>query len=487
MCKKALCLINLQVFSFFPSFEEKNVQNVQLRISEPGMDLLMEWVATGAFHNSDELYDAPKCHPHTRVAVLDDIMQWVCKTESEREDFMMWLFGPAGAGKSAIAKRIAEIAAEKGLLIAAFFFSRTSSTRGSKDRLIATLAYQLALSIPETRTYIEDAVERDPAIFNKSIRTQIDTLLIEPFHSVLSAQIIPSQKLIIVDGLDECNDSQVQVAILDAICRSFPTHQLPIKFLVVSRPEIDLATSFNSDEPIKSVHRRLALDDGYKPDDDIRLFFSDKFEHIKLTHPLISTIPVSWPTEDLLKTLVRKSSGQFIYAATVVRFVESKRHRPTARLKMILEISPGAMNPFAELDALYNHVLSSVDDIQLTLRVLSFYVMTPKFPHLLRDYASVPPELFLSLEPGDIQMALINSSSIVSYDESSGEFTTLHASLADFLSDKRRSKIFHIDLASTCTDFICRILQCVKGPDGIGGMLPTLIITWKHGQIILQI
>jgi hypothetical protein len=196
------------------------------------MDLLMEWVATGAFHNSDELYDAPKCHPHTRVAVLDDIMQWVCKSESEREDFMMWLFGPAGAGKSAIAKRIAEIAAEKGLLIAAFLFSRTSSTRGSKDRLIATLAYQLALSIPDTRTHIEDAIERDPAIFNKSIRTQIDTLLVEPFQSVLSAQIIPSQKLIIVDGLDECNGSQVQVDILDAICRSFPTHQLPSNFLL---------------------------------------------------------------------------------------------------------------------------------------------------------------------------------------------------------------------------------------------------------------
>src|SRR5271154_6221085 len=138
------------------------------------MDLLMEWVATGAFHNSDELYDAPKCHPHTRVAVLDEIMQWVGESESAREAFMMWLFGPAGAGKSAIAKRIAEIAAEKGLLIATFFFSRTDPQRNTKDRLVATLAYQLALSIPGTRTLIENAIERDPAIFKKNIQTQID-------------------------------------------------------------------------------------------------------------------------------------------------------------------------------------------------------------------------------------------------------------------------------------------------------------------------
>jgi sigma54-dependent transcription regulator len=92
------------------------------------MDLLMEWVATGAFHDSDELYDAPKCHPHTRLAVLNEIMEWVGNAESAREDFMLWLFGPAGAGKSAIAKRIAELTFQNGLLIATFFFSRTSST-----------------------------------------------------------------------------------------------------------------------------------------------------------------------------------------------------------------------------------------------------------------------------------------------------------------------------------------------------------------------
>src|SRR5882757_8593705 len=127
----------------------------------------MNWVATGAFHDSDELYDEPKCHPNTCVVVLDDIMKWV---ESEAEDdFIMWLFGPAGAGKSAIAKKIAELAAKRGLLIGTFFFSRTSSTRNIKDCLIATLAYQMAVAIPDTHTFIEDAIERDPTIFHKNL------------------------------------------------------------------------------------------------------------------------------------------------------------------------------------------------------------------------------------------------------------------------------------------------------------------------------
>ncbi|KAF8809941.1 hypothetical protein BYT27DRAFT_7187250 [Phlegmacium glaucopus] len=431
-----------------------------------GMDLLMECVATGAFHNSDELYDAPKCHPHTRVAVLEDIMQWVEESELAQDAFMLWLFGPAGTGKSAIAKKIAEVATDKDQLIAAFFFSRTSSTRSTKGRLIATLAYQLALSIPDTRTQIEDAIERDPAIFKKTIQTQIDTLLIKPFQSV-PTHIVSCKKLIIIDGLDECNHSQAQVAILDAISRSFPKHNLPIIFLIVSRPEVDIVASFNGKEALKSIHRRLALDDIYQPDDDIRLFFSDKFEEIRLTHPLRSTIPISWPTQPTLDTLVRKSSGQFIYAATVVRFVESNCHRPSARLNIILGISPpGKMNPFAELDALYHHIFSSVDDIQLTLHVLSLYVVNPYLADRLRASA-LSPELFLSLEQGDIQIALINLASIVRYDESSGEVKILHASLVDFLSDKRRSTVFYIDMVNTCTDFVCRILQYIRGPDGI--------------------
>jgi adenylylsulfate kinase-like enzyme len=53
--------------------------------------------------------------------MLDAIMEWVGESESMRDDnFLLWLFGPAGAGKTTIAKRIAEITADKNLLIATF-------------------------------------------------------------------------------------------------------------------------------------------------------------------------------------------------------------------------------------------------------------------------------------------------------------------------------------------------------------------------------
>jgi hypothetical protein len=61
------------------------------------MDLLLEWVAAGAFYDAE---DALECHPQTRMNVLNKIMQCVCEYESKRDDFMPWFFGPASAGKT---------------------------------------------------------------------------------------------------------------------------------------------------------------------------------------------------------------------------------------------------------------------------------------------------------------------------------------------------------------------------------------------------
>jgi hypothetical protein len=69
--------------------------------------------------------------------------------------------------------------------------------------------------------------------------------------------------------------------------------------------------------------------------------------------------------------------------------------------------------------------------------------------HPLTRRLDIPlAELFLCLEE------LIDLSSIVSYDESSGEVEIQPTSLVDLLSDKRRSNGFYIDMASTHADFV---------------------------------
>ena len=97
---------------------------------------------------------------------------------------------------------------------------------------------------------------------------------------------------------------------------------------------------------------------------------------------------------------------------------------------MILGISPlGSLKPFAELKpgcGIYDHILSGVNDIPLTLRVLTLNITL--LLALVLHVISILPEVFLYLERGDIQVAFINLSSILLYDKSCRRVNILHAS-----------------------------------------------------------
>ncbi|KAF8961165.1 hypothetical protein BDZ97DRAFT_1829847 [Flammula alnicola] len=60
--------------------------------------------APGAFHDSEDRYDPPKCHPRTRAAIIKKTMG--CVKDDRKVTLFLWLRGPAGAGKSAILRTI---------------------------------------------------------------------------------------------------------------------------------------------------------------------------------------------------------------------------------------------------------------------------------------------------------------------------------------------------------------------------------------------
>ncbi|KDR76646.1 hypothetical protein GALMADRAFT_24628, partial [Galerina marginata CBS 339.88] len=276
-----------------------------------------------AFHNSNDVDDQPKCHPNTRVAVLEKIMNWIHGLDPEiRDALFMWLNGPAGSGKSAISRSIAELCYEEGILVASYFFSRSDPTRNHGRSLIATIAYQASTRFPDIRDGIIKAVDRDPFVFAHSLEAQILALIVTPLRELIDIGYFntpDSARIVIIDGLDECIDRSSQVKILTAISTTLQRHQLPLIFLIASRPEHDIRHSFDVGY-LKEITTRLALNDDYLPSDDIRLFLLDKFTEIKDSHPFKGHIPPTWPSPEVLESLVDKSSGQFVYASTVVKF-----------------------------------------------------------------------------------------------------------------------------------------------------------------------
>ena len=406
--------------------------------------------ATAAFHNSDERFDPPKCHPNTRLAVLTKIMRWI-RREEDLDTFIMWMYGPAGAGKSAIAQTIAEMCDEEMLLLASFFFSRNDPSRRTFKPLIATIAYQITLNLPDVRDAILEAIERDPLIFSKSLAVQVKSLIVAPLQQLAEVGFFnesTSRRLVIIDGLDECSDHKVQQNIVHVLANA---QRFPLIFLICSRPEQHITLAFSTGV-LPSVTARVALDESYHPDEDIRLFLMDKFQEIKSTHRLRGYISPQWPLPAVLDQLIKKSSGQFIYASTAICYVSSIRHKPMDRLDIVLGIRPPQKDlPFSELDALYMHIFAGVEDVEPILKILSFLFLAA-----CMDSHEI--EQFLSLQPGDVELYLGDLSSLVNIKPNQ-RIRVLHASLQDFLVDPTRSKGLWINPRTRHTAFARRYLQ----------------------------
>ncbi|KAF7308958.1 putative nwd2 protein [Mycena kentingensis (nom. inval.)] len=81
----------------------------------------------------------------------------------------------------------------------------------------------------------------------------------------------------------------------------------------------------------------------------------------------------SWPSTHDVERLVQNASGQFIYAATAVKYIDDEYSLPEERLQAVLESSTVGKAPFQDLVALYHRILASHPNADLVMRVLGAY------------------------------------------------------------------------------------------------------------------
>ena len=311
-------------------------------------------VSLGAIHDSAERYPSPNCHPDTRMAVRQIILDWI-RSESSTS-FFFWLYGPAGAGKTAILQAIAELLCSSlessQNYGASFFFSRGKAGRDQGHLLFSTITYQLALKVPGLRQHVNRIMELDPTLLTKSMDVQLRTLIVDAFQKLSPLPQRPY--LVIIDGLDECHDKLAQKSILRLLYETITVHKLPLRFLIGSRPESHIRSSFDQ-ESLYTITHRVDLDETFNPGRDIRVLLQDGFANICADNSIPSHVKQPWPGERIIDLLVQRSLGQFIYAATVLKFVGADFCNPTEQLELVLKPDPTA---FSGLDHLYTQILS---------------------------------------------------------------------------------------------------------------------------------
>ena len=414
-------------------------------------------------HDAAERDPPPRCHPGTREKATEDIVRWI--EEPNPSSTVLWVNGRAGVGKTALMQKIAE---RGGVYFGGcFFFRRGVSGCNQKGFLFSTLAYQLAMNVLGMLELIDGAMSKDFSLPTKSAAIQLQRLIVEPTRLIPS---LPHPLIIIIDGLDECEDLDSQCDILSLVSQVSMDPSVPIRFIIASRPEHQICSLFNK-KPLFSMTRCLILDDEYDSASDIERYLWDKFAEIHTRNrDTMRRVGSPWPSECDLRTLVYRASGQFIYASTVIKFVGSVTDflTPPEKLKIILNPGPMQAAAFSELDRLYTQILSTYNDHKVLVRILGVVLALENLDMYIGDKPITNLEVIdeiAGVGEGKVHLvlrALQSLTQIKIYNYRHGEQANdmiyqrvqlSHRSFYDFLTDEARSGLYFIN-----TDlFIVRI------------------------------
>lgn len=167
--------------------------------------------------------------PETRGDVIDAILKWA---DGGDDRPVCWLYGPAGSGKTTIARSIAEHYDVERRLAGSFFFSRESVERRDTSKVGTTIAYRLAINYHPIGEKLRQVLEDDPTIPTKPLKIQLNQLIFAPIRSSLASSCL----IIIIDALDECNtkDALNLVKLLGELAHNSPP---VVRFFVTGRAD----------------------------------------------------------------------------------------------------------------------------------------------------------------------------------------------------------------------------------------------------------
>ncbi|KAF5344831.1 hypothetical protein D9756_011095 [Leucocoprinus leucothites] len=469
--------------------EAENVLNVHHHPSsvDPGFDMLQAASLPQAMYDSSAR-DPPLCFPGTREEYLHTITSWGKGEWEDSRTRVLWMKGPAGVGKSAIAQTWVE--GLEGKHSASFFFSRANHWN-DPNKLIPTIAYQLATKYPSYREAVSATIVRDPFVLQKSINTQFRELLVEPLRELSSEDRDASDNVVvIVDGLDECDGLEAQDAIAQVVITSIAEETSPFLWAFFTRPEPNIVASFSSSKA-KDLCWDLTLPISRDTDKDIEAYLRDGFRTIRKRYHIPDAVP--WPLEEDILRLVEQSAGLFVYGVSAMRFITlgPGLPGPAERLKSLLDLGNYDSQPLSKLDQLYLLIMQQIpkDILQNTLLILTYNELTGSGMNVSTMC------ILLNFSEATFYALLHNLHSILevypSGEHGSRYLRFYHASFTEFLTSLDRSTSEYCirtqnlfsRVYSACLDLACTPpFLCSPDPTTGATLLGTLL-EWRRSKI----
>ena len=240
----------------------------------------------------------------TRLSFFSAVDSWL--NDRSCPNRVMVISGSAGMGKSVISAVICENMQDAGRLAGSHFCQHDRARHRNPKVMLQSLASQLCDILPEYKKALMEKLSRNLGveINNMEVKDLFEVLFEEPLASLNDSSLA---YLMVIDGLDE-SEYQGRNELLDVIANYFQSLPLWIRFLVTTRPEINIA------ENLKNLHP-LQLDPNVEENvKDIYLCFDKQ----------ISPLLQSEHQEIVLRALVQKSEGVMLYAHYLADFIKKE-------------------------------------------------------------------------------------------------------------------------------------------------------------------
>ena len=402
--------------------------------------------AGGASLNKQKL-----CLEGTREELLEEIVGWINNVEKDTPH-IFWLHGPAGSGKSSIAHTIAHRFQQLERLGSCFCFDRSQMAERRHQKIFSTIAKDLANHDRLLRRQLAAIVHENGALKNMTdILQQWEELIMKPAMALSEEMMDPI--VIIVDALDESGDTASRRVLLkilgNAITESRITNLPPnLRIFLTSRPLPDIHKALSG-----GTHVRQKSMDSIPSE-------STKHDILRYVSEELSEVDFERPSQAEVFASLAGSSGQiFEWARLACAYIRGDNDTGTG------------LEPHERFNAITSH--TKTDHVPLLDGMYKFTLETV-FPKAqlpsqrdrgLERFKSVMAQILGTMEPlsldsltsmrchfkdlADIKIGTILASMaalLSGATDTSVPIRPLHASFAEFLTDRDRSDEFFVDV-----------------------------------------
>ena len=250
----------------------------------------------------DMKYHAERYVEGTRVSIFAKVETWLNDRSSPNR--VMVISGTAGMGKSVISAVTCQKMLEAGRLAGSHFCQHDRARHRNPKVMLQSLARHLADSLPDYKNALVEKLSGNLGveINDMEVKDLFELLFEEPLTSLNDPGLT---YLIVIDGIDEC-EYQGRNELLDVIANYFRKLPLWIRFLVTTRPEVNIA------DKLKFLHPLQLEQNNEENLKDIGLCFKGH----------LNDVLQSEYQENILQALVQKSEGVMLYAHYLVDFIK---------------------------------------------------------------------------------------------------------------------------------------------------------------------